>query len=144
MTEVDADLRARREAVILKHIKAVWSGDVEAFEATYLPGRMCYDFPLIGRTLSNDETRAEIMKGGSRMAEREVVFQRFHHCDDTVFVESRLRFKVRDQDGVLRDDTPKETMNLTIYRFEGDLLWQKSLYTDPQIATLLPKPPATP
>jgi hypothetical protein len=133
----DLDLDSRREQLIKDQLEAEWAHDLEAWKATWGNRPFCYDYPVLGRTLTPEQTLNLIKKNFDFVVQRETEFRRFHHCRDAVVVETRLRLRLNQDQGGTSTVTQTTTTTVSIYRFDGDELWQKSIYGDSSIARAL-------
>jgi hypothetical protein len=128
MSNVDADLRTVREAIVHRHVEAELKGDFDAWSATFAPGRLSYDLPAIDALMGEAEMRSYLMEYFANTTGNAIDIQQLHHCDDAVILEVVSH-------GIALDPSAADGLGKTIasrqcviFRFDGDQLWQESCY----------------
>ena len=90
---VDAGLRARREAMIRKHIDAENRFDVEATLATMKDPPRYEVLPYRAKVEGRDAVRAFLARHFAAMPAIVTTAERFYHADDAVIVETHVEGK---------------------------------------------------
>jgi hypothetical protein len=122
---LDAELRRRREEVVLRHVERENAHDTEGVIATF--ATPSYDVPAFehlkpeGQAVTHpDEASVRAFLDGllEQMPDLEVVVDRLHHADDAVIVEGRS----------LGGGTSLRCA--VFYRFDGDRKVNETVYFD--------------
>jgi len=137
-TAVDAELRARRAAVISEHVAAENRYDAAGTVATF-DGHARYDVPALGPLALVDGVEAV----NAFLARMFVSFPDFHaepgplhHADDVVFLEARITGTHHaDFAGVPPSGRRMDIRIACLFEFEGDRLKCEKVYMD--MATVL-------
>jgi steroid delta-isomerase-like uncharacterized protein len=135
---VDAELRARREAVIREHVAAENRHDPAGTVATF-HGQARYDVPALGPLALVDGAEAV----HAFLAGMFVSFPDFHaetgplhHADDVVFLEARITGTHQgDFAGIPPSGRCMDIRIACLFEFEGNRLTCEKVYMD--MATVL-------
>lgn len=127
----DADMRARREAVVRKHMASEMAGDLDACLAT-MPGGANYRILPMGREHDGDDQVRELLADLlGAFPDLRLVPQLVHHAADAVIIEGRtLGTQHKDWAGIPSSGRMMDVEGAIIFRFVGDRLTNETVYYD--------------
>ena len=123
---VDTELRARREALVLKHIEAENRHDVAGTIATMARPR--YDVVAWNIQIEGQEAVSEFLAGYFAMLPSITTeAERVHHADDAVIVEVWTHGQhTGDFEGIPANGNPIDVRSIGIFYFDGeDMIGEK-------------------
>lgn len=135
------DLRARRWAIVAKHIRCeIHGADLDGAVAAFADGEATYDVvPLSflkpdGQALTHPtatDVRAHLAYLTAAFPDLELVVERVHHCDDAVVVEGRsVGTHLGEFVGVAPTGRRMDVRACVVYRFDGDRMTNETVYFD--------------
>ncbi len=126
----DAELRARREEVVRRHIAVEFDGDAEALIATFAHPR--YDLVATNTVIEGAEQVAERVRVlAEQMPAATMDLTSFRHADDAVIVETVTRgLHTGPLLGMPPTGKPYVTRGAAIFRFDGNNLVEEIVYYD--------------
>ena len=126
----DAELRARREELVRRHIAVEFDGDAEALIATFAHPR--YDLAATNTVLEGAEQVAERVHAlAQQMPGATMDLASFRHAEDAVIVETVTRgLHTGPLLGMAPTGKPYVTRGVAIFRFEGADLVEEIVYYD--------------
>jgi steroid delta-isomerase-like uncharacterized protein len=130
MESTTKDLRARREAVVRRHIDAENNGDLDAMIATFHRPR--YDVVPMG-AVSDGEAEVRKLIQGLVTAFPDFCFEPtvIHHADSAVIVEATMTGTHRAAWAGLEPRGGKMNLRAAcVFDFEGDRLVNETVYFD--------------
>jgi steroid delta-isomerase-like uncharacterized protein len=132
MTTVDADLRAKREEIVSRHVAAEALGDVPTVIGTFAPGRVSYDVPFLSAHFDGADAVSAYLGGMlSVLTEMKVNILHTHHADDAVISELSIEAThSADYQGIAPTGKRVTVRMCGVFRFEGEDLWQETVYLD--------------
>ena len=132
MTEDSAEIRAAREDVVERHLRAEEAADVPGVLATFAPGRASYLGDTLGGELNGDLAVGEMLTLGlTALSDLRIETVHLHHATDAVIAELRLESThTGDFDGVAPTGRRISYHLCAVFRFEGTDLWQEAVYYD--------------
>jgi len=126
----DAELRARREAIIQTHLAAENRRDAAATLATMHTAH--YDVVPWGLVVDGREAVREFLEGYFTMMPAittEAI--RFYHADDALIVETRtVGTHDGEIEGIPANGRPFEVIGIGIFTFDGDRLTGEKVISD--------------
>jgi steroid delta-isomerase-like uncharacterized protein len=143
--ELDAEIRARREAVMREHVEAENRHDPAGVARTFARPR--YDVPAMGPIgQAEGATAVEALLGGlfEAFPDWHAEAGPYHHADNAVFVEVGMTGTQRGAfAGIPPTGRRMDVRVACIFEFEGDRLVGENVYFDfatvlQQLGVLLP------
>jgi steroid delta-isomerase-like uncharacterized protein len=127
---MNSELRARREALVLRHIDAENRHDVDATVATMT--RPHYDMVAWGMEIDGADDVREFLRGYFIMMPGITTeAERIHHADDAVIVEVWTHGSHDgDFEGIPANGNPIDIRSLGIFYFDGDALIGEKVVAD--------------
>jgi steroid delta-isomerase-like uncharacterized protein len=127
---IDPALRARREALVRRHIDVEFAGDADALVATFAHPR--YDLVATSSVLDGAaEVSARVHALAEQMPRATMDIHSLRHADDAVIVETITRgLHTGPLLGMTPTGKPYVTRGVAIFRFEGEDLVEEIVYYD--------------
>lgn len=141
LTSDQAALRARREAVVLEHVRCERKGtDIEGAVATFHGGHATYDVVPLEHTKAGGQELTHPTAGDVRrllselttgFPDLELEIVQLHHADDAVVVEGRTRgTHAQEWAGIAATGRTIDVRAAVVYRFDGDRMTNETIYFD--------------
>ncbi|MEU2898415.1 nuclear transport factor 2 family protein [Streptomyces sp. NPDC088106] len=133
LAQPDAELRKRREAVVMEHTVAEHAWDIDGVLATFPRGGvyrvMAYEEgTFIGEKAIKEKYFAELQ---AAFPHADHVLDHVHHTPSAVILEARFRAKQEaDFQGIPNRGKTVDAPVAVFFHFDGDVLIDETLYFD--------------
>ncbi len=145
-TDTTTDLRTRREAAVMEHLRGERHGaDLDAAVAAFHDGHATYDVVPLGhlRAPGQEVTHPTPESVHEHLSQFVAGFpdlwleiERLHHADDAVIVEGRTQgTHTGEFNGIPPTGRRMDLRAAVFYRFDGDRMLNETVYFD--LATMM-------
>ncbi|MER6816910.1 ester cyclase [Spirillospora sp. NPDC000708] len=127
----DADLRARREAVVIEHLTTEMAGDLDACLATMPDGAHYRIMPLRRAHAGDDQVRELLTDLLGAFPDLQLIPRLVHHTATAVIIEGRTRgTQHADWAGIPSKGRVMDIEGVIVFRFRGDTMINETVYYD--------------